>query len=180
MARRDQLERQRQELRAILLGKRRGSRLADPAEDGDEFGQIVGADKAELLEEFVIGRQVGEHFDHGFGHLLAGRDQIFGQADLVENLQHVSIVGERFEIENGPDRRAEQQVLRDRGIGVEPLGIVGLDQVGNPVLDEPAGERLARLEQLRRPPRDEPPDPSASAGRKSRPPRRGRDGPAPR
>ena len=61
--------------------------LADPPEDGDEFRQIARADKAELLEELVIGRQVGKQLDHRLGHLFAGSDQIFGQPDLGENLQ---------------------------------------------------------------------------------------------
>ena len=56
----------------------------------------------------MISWQVGEHFDHRFGHLLAGGDQIFDQPDLCQNLQHVGVVCERFEIENRADRRAKQ------------------------------------------------------------------------
>ena len=131
-----------------MLGEGRGSPFTDPAEDSYELGEIIGTDEAELLEEFMISRQVGEHFDHRFGHLLAGGDQIFDQADLCQNLQHVGVVRERFEIEDRADRRTKQQVLRHRRVEIEPLGIVSLDEVGNSVLGKPASERLPGLQQL--------------------------------
>ena len=96
----------------------------------------------------MISRQVGEHFDHRFGHLLAGGDQIFDQSDLSQQLQNVGIVCERFEIEDRADRRAKQQVLRHRRVEIEPLGIVSLDKVGNPVLGKPASKCLPGLKQL--------------------------------
>ena len=131
-----------------MLGEGRGSPFTDPAEDSYELGKIIGTDEAELLEEFMISRQVGKHFDHRFGNLLAGGNQIFDQSDLCQNLQHVGVVRERFEIEDRADRRAKQQVLRHRRVEIEPLGIVSLDEVGNSVLGKPASERLPGLQQL--------------------------------
>ena len=125
-----------------MLGEGRGSSFTDPAEDSYELGEIIGTDEAELVEEFMISRQVGEHFDHRFGDLLAGGNQIFDQADLCQNLQHVGVVCERIEIEDRADRRAKQQVLRHRRVEIEPLGIVSLDEVGvlQPLVVRPLSE----------------------------------------
>ena len=56
MPRRDQLEGQREEFRAIILGECRRAPRSDAAEDGLELGKIVRADKTELFKELVIGR----------------------------------------------------------------------------------------------------------------------------
>ena len=168
MPRRDQLERQRQQPGAVVLVEGCGPAIADPPENCLEFRQVVGADEAELLEERVVRRQVGEQLDHGLGDLLAGLDQVLGQTDLVEHLPHISVVGEGVELERRADRGSEQQVFGDRGVGVEALGVVGLDEVGDAVLDEPPGERAARLEQAARPPADRPRDRAASAARAHR------------
>ena len=59
------------------------------------------------------------------------------------------VVGERLELEGGTDRCSEQQVLRHRGIGVEPFRIISFDEVGDLVFEQPAGQRLTRFEQPR-------------------------------
>ena len=143
----DEFERQREQLGTIGCMQRPRPIGADAPEDRHEFRQVIRADEAELLEELVIGRQIGEQLDHRLGHLSAGLDQVVDQPDLCQDLQHVGIVGERFEVEGRTDRRSEQQILRDRGIEVEPLGIVGLHEIGDAVLDEPTGQRFARFEQ---------------------------------
>src|SRR5262249_34320101 len=57
VARGDQLERQRQQLGPLVARQRLGSAAAlRRRQDGAEFRQIAGADKAELLEKFVLGR----------------------------------------------------------------------------------------------------------------------------
>ena len=86
MARRDQPERQRQQLFALLrvqAGRRR--RVSAALRIAANSGSSSRADEAELLEELVIGRQVGEHLGHRRGDLAAGLDQILGQPDLVEH-----------------------------------------------------------------------------------------------
>ena len=119
------------------------------AEDRGVFRQLLRADEAELVEELVIRRQAGEHLGHRRGDLAAGLDQVLGQPDLVEHGADVLIAGQRLEIENGADRRAEQQVFRDAGIRVVALRIEGLDQVGDPVGGEAVAQRAPRLEQPR-------------------------------
>src|SRR6266851_4040399 len=142
----DHLEGQREQLAAILRFQRVAAGLVDAAEDGLELRQGAGADEAVLLEELVLGRQIGEQFDHRLRHLLAHGDEIVGQPDLVEDAQDIGVLGEEIEIEGGSDRRAEQQVLGERGVGVVALGVVALDEMGDALLGEAAGERVARLD----------------------------------
>ena len=59
------------------------------------------------------------------------------------------IAGQRIEIENGADRRAEQQVFRDARVGVVALRIEGLDQIGDAIGGETVAQRAPRLEQSR-------------------------------
>ena len=147
MPRRDQLERQGQQLVPLLPVE-----PADPAtfgggEDRGEFRQFMRADKAELLEKFVFGRQTGEHLGHRRGDLTPGLDKVVGQPELVEHAAHMNIVGERVELEGGADRRPEQQVLGDRGVRVVALGVVGLDEVRDALGDEPLLQGAARFEE---------------------------------
>ena len=136
MARRDQPERQGQQLFALLPMQAGVAACAvGGTYDAPKFGQFLGADKAELLEEFMIGRQTGEHLGHCPRDLAAGLDQILGQPNLVEHRANISVVGERIEIENRADRRAEQQVFRDARVRVVALRIEGLDKIGDAVGD---------------------------------------------
>ena len=148
VARRDQPEGQREKLRAIRPRKPGWLPATETAKNRDEFRQIGSADETELLKELVIGREVGEQVDHRFGYFFAGCDKVVDQPYLFENLNYVDVVGERFEIESGTDRGSEQQVLRDRGIEIEPVGVVGLDEFGDLILGETAGESPARFQQL--------------------------------
>src|SRR6266446_1602240 len=149
VAGRDQPEGQGEEFGAIRPPKPRRSPATRTSKNGCKFRQIGGADKAELLEELVIGRQVGEQFDHRFSDLLAGCDKVIDQPHFFENLDYVHVVRERLEVESRTDRGSEQQVFRDRGILIEPVCVVGLDEFGDLVFDQPAGERLARFQEPR-------------------------------
>src|SRR3954452_16307410 len=57
------------------------------------------------------------------------------------------IAGERLEIENRANRRAEQQVFRDASIRVVTLRVVGFDQIGDLVGGEAVAQRAPRLQQ---------------------------------
>ena len=144
MARRDQLERQRQQFLPLFTPQRRDAAAVEGAQNGGERRQIIGADEAELLKKFMLVGQVGEHLGHHRGNLPADVYEIVGQPDLVEDLQHIGVVGKRLEVENRPDRRPEKKVFGDARIGVVLLDIIGLDEFGDVVRDQTAGERVAR------------------------------------
>src|SRR5206468_6988001 len=80
----DQLERQRQQPVALLVVERPYAATLGGRQDRREFGQLLSADKTELLEKFVLGRQAGEHLGHRLGDLAASLDEVVGQANPVE------------------------------------------------------------------------------------------------
>ena len=143
----DQLERQRQELLALFVRERLGAAALEHRENGAEFRQLVRVDEAELLEEFVPGRQVGEHLAHRCRRVPAGFDEVVGQLELIEHRQDIIVAGQCLEIESRPDGGSEQQVFGNAGVAVVMVGIVGLDQLDNVLLGKPLGQRMARFQQ---------------------------------
>ena len=92
--------------------------VGDALEDRLELRQVVLVDEAVLREELVARRQAAEQLDHGLGHLVAGADQQLVQAGGAQHLAHVGVAGQVLDVEHAPDRRAEQQVLGQRGVAV--------------------------------------------------------------
>src|SRR5436190_9145329 len=88
---------QGEEFGAVRPRKPPRSSAARTSKNRREFRQISSADEAELLEELVIGRQIGKQFDHRFGDLFAGGDKVVDQPHFFENLNYVDVIRERFE-----------------------------------------------------------------------------------
>ena len=93
MARLDIGQGDRHQLRG-LRGVHGGAVLADARQEIAELRQIVGVDEAELLEEGMARRQIGEQFDHGLGDLAADLGQGPHQVLAFQDLPHIGVVGD--------------------------------------------------------------------------------------
>ena len=98
----DQLQRQRQQLSPLGSGSDFDVVAVDGAEDRLEFGQVVGADKAVLLEKSCSAGAPAK-ISNVFAAICApGLDQIVGQPGLVEHLAHVFVFGQASKSKAGP------------------------------------------------------------------------------
>ena len=146
MPRRHQLEAQRDQALAIIATERVQPARIGAGGQRPVLGQIVGADEAELAEVLVIGRQIDEQLDHGGGDPEADLDQGVRQAGPLEGLLHVRMRRKMLDVEGLVGRRAEQQVLGERGIGVVAIDVEHLDQAAEARLLEPLAHGVPRLE----------------------------------
>ena len=149
VARRDQLQRQRDQ--PLAIGRAQALQLGrvGAADQRAIVGQVVRADEAELPEVLVIRRQIGEQLDHRARELEPDLEQRLDQPGLGEDLLHVGLRGEVLDVEGLADRLAEQQVLGERGVGVVALGIEHLDQPAELRIPQALAHRPARLEEAR-------------------------------
>ncbi len=138
VARLDQLERQCEELVSIRRIDRAQVRFHCARQDLLECRQVLVPDEAVLLEEFVPGRQSAEQLDHRLRHLESDPHEIGRQRGFVEHAPHIGIPGEVLHIESLADRRAEQQVLGERGVAVVARRVETLD----PALGTCGGESI--------------------------------------
>ena len=95
----------------------------------------------------MVRRQVGEQLDHRVGELEADLEQRLGQPGLGEDLLGVGMRREVLHVEHLAARRAEHQVLGERGVGVVALLVEHLDEPGEARLGEPLAHRPARGEE---------------------------------
>src|SRR5690606_40189929 len=70
----------------------------------------------------------------------------FGQADLVENLKHIGILGQTVDVEGRTDGGPEHEVLGKRRVVVVAVGIEALDQRCQLRIHEPVPQGGARLQ----------------------------------
>ena len=142
----DQLERQREQLAGLGFVQAFQADVVDALQDGLELRQVVLVDEAVLREELVARRQAAEQLDHGLGDLVAGAHQELVQPGLAQHVAHVGVGAEVVHVEHAADRRAEQQVFRDRGVAVVERGIEALDPVPDAERVQPLAHLAARLE----------------------------------
>jgi len=128
MLRGDQPERQRQKAGPLLV-RRRGERtIGDLGEQNPEFGQVVGADEAVLVEEIAVRRHVREQLDHEPRHLHASGGEVLQEPDLAQQCDELGVTRQVGRLERGASRRSEQQVLGHADIGMVARGIEELDE----------------------------------------------------
>ena len=142
MARLDIGEGERGQAVAVLRRQRGDGSLAQPAQQRPVFRQILGGDEAELLEEGMARRQIGEQLDHGLGDAPADIGQGLGEAGIGQHLEQIGIARDAVGLQLRPDRGPEQQVLHQRHVLVVAVDVEGLDQGG----ERRIGEAVAQVD----------------------------------
>jgi hypothetical protein len=59
-----------------------------------EVRQVLGRDEAELFEERMARRQIGEQFHHGDGDLLAKGDEVVGDVGGRQHAGEMRVAGQ--------------------------------------------------------------------------------------
>jgi len=148
--RRNQLQCQRQEPLPGRLQQTLHPGPFHPLQDALETGQIVGADKAELLEELMLLPQTGEQLDHHASDLRADFHKVVSEPDFVEHAPDIEPAGEPVAVKDRSDRGAEQQIDGNGRIGVVAVGVESFDKMRKIILGEALGEHATCLEDLLR------------------------------
>src|SRR5690606_32320375 len=112
---------QREQAGLIARAQRGGTASPNAGKNLLKDRQVLCLDEAVPLENLLSRIDVAEQLHHGLGNLAARSDQLISQSDLVQNLTDMRVLGEILDVEHWAHRCAEQQVLRERGVLVEPV-----------------------------------------------------------